>query len=471
MAKAPRKDSSAPQDQQMAQLNIPPHSNEAEQAVLGGILLNNEYWDEVTDNVISDDFYTFAHRLIFEEMGALIAQQKPVDLITLEQALKNKDALEQVGGFAYLAELSNNTPSAANIVAYANIVREKAIMRELISVGNKIAHDSYSPKGQDVKQLLDEAERQVFEIAEKRTSNKEGPQNVLGILAKTIDKIDLLSQSKENGGVTGVSTGFYDLDKKTAGLQKSDLIIVAARPSMGKTTFAMNLCENAALNSEKPVLVFSLEMPSEQIMMRSLASLSRVDQTKIRTGQGLDERDWANIGSTLGIFKNKPNLYIDDSSGLTPTELRSRARRVYRENGGLSLIMVDYLQLMRAPAFSDNRTLEIAEISRSLKALAKELEVPVIALSQLNRTLENRQDKRPVNSDLRESGSIEQDADLIMFIYRDEVYHPESEEKGIAEIIIGKQRNGPIGRVKLAFQGQFSRFDNLDKSYHYDDEY
>ncbi|MEE6115456.1 replicative DNA helicase, partial [Avibacterium paragallinarum] len=313
----------------------------------------------------------------------------------------------------------------------------------------------------DSKDILDEAEREVFAIAEKRTTSNEGPQNIIEILGKTIDKIETLSQSATHNGVTGVTTGFIDLDKKTAGLQPSDLIIVAARPSMGKTTFAMNLCENAALASDKPVLVFSLEMPAEQIMMRSLASLSRVDQTKIRTGQGLDDEDWSKIGSTLGIFKQKPNLYIDDSSGLTPTELRSRARRVYRENGGLSLIMVDYLQLMRAPAFSDNRTLEIAEISRSLKALAKELEVPVIALSQLNRTLENRADKRPVNSDLRESGSIEQDADLIMFIYRDEVYNDNSEDKGIAEIIIGKQRNGPIGRVRLKFQGQYSRFDNL----------
>ena len=319
--------------------------------------------------------------------------------------------------------------------------------------------------------MLDEAEREVFAIAEKRTSGTEGPQNIISILENTINKIEQLSQIKDHSGVTGVSTGFKDLDKKTAGLQKADLIIVAARPSMGKTTFAMNLCENAALGSDKPVLVFSLEMPAEQIMMRSLASLSRVDQTKIRTGQGLDDNDWAKISSTMGMLAKKPNLFIDDSSGLTPTELRSRARRVYRENNGLSLIMVDYLQLMRAPAFSENRTLEIAEISRSLKALAKELEVPVIALSQLNRTLENRQDKRPVNSDLRESGSIEQDADLIMFIYRDEVYNRESEDKGIAEIIIGKQRNGPIGRVKLAFQGNFSRFDNLAEHHHYDDEY
>ena len=291
------------------------------------------------------------------------------------------------------------------------------------------------------------------------------------MLESTIARIETLGKLENHNGVTGVTTGFVELDKKTAGLQPSDLIIVAARPSMGKTTFAMNLCENAAMASDKPVLVFSLEMPAEQIMMRMIASLARVDQTKIRTGQNLEEAEWSKIASVFGMFKQKNNLYIDDSSGLTPTELRSRARRVYRENGGLSMIMVDYLQLMRAPAFSDNRTLEIAEISRSLKALAKELEVPVIALSQLNRTLEQRADKRPVNSDLRESGSIEQDADLIMFIYRDEVYNDNSEDKGVAEIIIGKQRNGPIGRVRLAFNGQFSRFDNLAEQREYRDDY
>ena len=290
-------------------------------------------------------------------------------------------------------------------------------------------------------------------------------------MESTIARIETLGKLENHNGVTGVTTGFVELDKKTAGLQPSDLIIVAARPSMGKTTFAMNLCENAAMASDKPVLVFSLEMPAEQIMMRMIASLARVDQTKIRTGQNLEEAEWSKIASVFGMFKQKNNLYIDDSSGLTPTELRSRARRVYRENGGLSMIMVDYLQLMRAPAFSDNRTLEIAEISRSLKALAKELEVPVIALSQLNRTLEQRADKRPVNSDLRESGSIEQDADLIMFIYRDEVYNDNSEDKGVAEIIIGKQRNGPIGRVRLAFNGQFSRFDNLAEQREYRDDY
>ena len=458
-------------DQKTEQVSIPPHSTEAEQAVLGGIMLSNQHWDGIAERVIAEDFYTFAHKAIFQTMEELMRNQTPIDLITLDQALKAKGISDSVGGFAYLADLSNNTPNAINILAYAEIVREKAILRELIAVGNRIAENSYSPKGKDIKMVLDEAEREVFAIAEKRSSSTEGPQNVISVLESTIARIDTLSKLENHSGVTGVTTGFVDLDKKTAGLQPSDLIIVAARPSMGKTTFAMNLCENAAMARDKPVLLFSLEMPAEQIMMRMIASLARVDQTKIRTGQNLDETEWSKIASVFGMFKQKNNLYIDDSSGLTPTELRSRARRVYRENGGLSMIMVDYLQLMRVPGFSDNRTLEIAEISRSLKALAKELEVPVIALSQLNRTLEQRADKRPVNSDLRESGSIEQDADLIMFIYRDEVYNDNSEDKGVAEIIIGKQRNGPIGRVRLAFNGQFSRFDNLAEQREYRDDY
>ena len=458
-------------DQKTEQVSIPPHSTEAEQAVLGGIMLSNQHWDGIAERVIAEDFYTFAHKAIFQTMEELMRNQTPIDLITLDQALKAKGISDSVGGFAYLADLSNNTPNAINILAYAEIVREKAILRELIAVGNRIAENSYSPKGKDIKMVLDEAEREVFAIAEKRSSSTEGPQNVLSVLESTIARIETLGKLENHNGVTGVTTGFVELDKKTAGLQPSDLIIVAARPSMGKTTFAMNLCENAAMASDKPVLVFSLEMPAEHIMMRMIASLARVDQTTIRTGQNLEEAEWSKIASVFGMFKQKNNLYIDDSSGLTPTELRSRARRVYRENGGLSMIMVDYLQLMRAPAFSDNRTLEIAEISRSLKALAKELEVPVIALSQLNRTLEQRADKRPVNSDLRESGSIEQDADLIMFIYRDEVYNDNSEDKGVAEIIIGKQRNGPIGRVRLAFNGQFSRFDNLAEQREYRDDY
>ncbi|MCW8331832.1 replicative DNA helicase [Photobacterium sp. SDRW27] len=447
-----------PKDSQMDAIKMPPHSLEAEQSVLGGLMLDNEKWDAVAEKVVANDFYSRPHRIVFEGVSVLLESGQPLDLITLSEHLERADQLEDVGGFAYLAELAKNTPSAANISAYAEIVRERALIRDMIGVANEIADAGYDPQGRTSEDLLDMAESKVFAIAEQRTSENEGPQNVDTILEKTLERIELLYQTPQDG-VTGVSTGFSDLNKKTAGLQGSDLIIVAARPSMGKTTFAMNLCENAAMEQEKPVLIFSLEMPAEQIMMRMLASLSRVDQTKIRTGQ-LDDEDWARISSTMGILMEKKNMYIDDSSGLTPTEVRSRARRIARDSGGLSMIMIDYLQLMRVPGLQDNRTLEIAEISRSLKALAKELNVPVVALSQLNRSLEQRADKRPVNSDLRESGAIEQDADLIMFIYRDEVYHEDSALKGIAEIIIGKQRNGPIGSVRLTFQGQFSRFDN-----------
>ncbi|EPJ8340375.1 replicative DNA helicase [Proteus mirabilis] len=454
-------------DRQMEGLKLPPHSLEAEQSVLGGLMIDNERWDNVSERVTADDFYSRPHRTIFTQMQRLLELGKPIDLITLSEALEQNAELESVGGFAYLAELSKNTPSAANINAYADIVRERAVVRDMIKVANEIADAGFDPQGRTSEDLLDFAESRVFQIAETRANKDEGPKAIDAILEETVEKIEQLYQ-KPHDGVTGVSSGYQDLDKKTAGLQKSDLIIVAARPSMGKTTFAMNLCENAAMTEEKPVLIFSLEMPGNQIMMRMLASLSRVDQTRIRTGQ-LDDEDWARISSTMGILLEKRNMYIDDSSGLTPTEVRSRARRIYREHGGLSLIMIDYLQLMRVPSLSENRTLEIAEISRSLKALAKELQVPVVALSQLNRSLEQRADKRPVNSDLRESGSIEQDADLIMFIYRDEVYHENSDLKGVAEIIIGKQRNGPIGTVRLTFNGQWSRFDNYAGPA-YDDE-
>jgi len=443
---------------QVDAIKVPPHSLEAEQSVIGGLLLDNERWDTVAEKVVAKDFYSRPHRLIFEAVKDILEESSPLDLITLSEHLELREQLEEVGGFAYLADLAKNTPSAANINAYADIVAQRALVRSLIGVANEIADSGYDPQGRTSEDLLDLAESKVFAIAEGRASENEGPQNVDSILEKTLERIEILYKTPQDG-VTGVDTGFNDLNKKTAGLQGSDLIIVAARPSMGKTTFAMNLCENAAMKQDKPVLIFSLEMPGEQLMMRMLASLSRVDQTKIRTGQ-LDDEDWARISSTMGILMDKKNMYIDDSSGLTPTEVRSRARRIAREHDGLSMIMIDYLQLMRVPSLSDNRTLEIAEISRSLKALAKELNVPVVALSQLNRSLEQRADKRPVNSDLRESGSIEQDADLIMFIYRDEVYNPDSSLKGIAEIIIGKQRNGPIGSVRLTFQGQHSRFDN-----------
>ncbi|WDD98350.1 replicative DNA helicase [Thalassomonas actiniarum] len=458
--KAPKfkKNKDFDRDQQVDALKVPPHSLEAEQSVIGGLLLDNETWDRVSERVVAADFYSRAHRVIFESIGALIELGEPVDLITLSESLENDQKLEDAGGFVYLAEMMKNTPSAANITAYAEIVRERAVTREMISVANEIAEAGYDTQGRTSADLLDFAETKVFKIAEQRANKSEGPENITSVLEKTVDRIEKLYQQPHDG-VTGVSTGFADLDKMTAGMQPSDLIIVAARPSMGKTTFAMNLAENAAMMEDKPALIFSLEMPSEQLMMRMLASLGRIDQTKIRTGQ-LDDEDWARLSSTMGLMMEQGKMYIDDAAGLTPTDVRSRARRIARDHGGLSMIMIDYLQLMRVPALSDNRTLEISEISRSLKALAKELEVPVIALSQLNRSLEQRADKRPVNSDLRESGAIEQDADLIMFIYRDEVYHDDSEFKGMAEIIIGKQRNGPIGRVPLTFQGQFSRFDN-----------
>ncbi|WP_340680118.1 replicative DNA helicase [Paraglaciecola sp.] len=444
-------------DPKVDRLKIPPHSIEAEQSVLGSMLIAPDSWDKVAEIITDEDFYNRSHQIIFRAILRLLTKSHPIDLITVSEDLEEHDELDDAGGFAYLGELARNTPSAANVAAYAQIIKERAVTRELIGVAHEIAEAGYNPEGRNSGEILDMAESKVFEIAEKRTGKDVGPKNVEAVLGKTIDRLEILVKS--NKEVTGVSTGYTDLDKKTSGLQPSDLIIVAARPSMGKTTFAMNLCENAMLLETKPVLVFSLEMPSEQIMMRMLASLSRVDQTKIRTAQ-LNDEDWARISNTMAMLKDKDNLYIDDSSGLTPMDVRTRARKLARDKGGISLIMIDYLQLMRVPSLSDNRTLEIAEISRSLKALAKELEVPVVALSQLNRGLEQRADKRPINSDLRESGSIEQDADLIMFIYRDEVYHEESTEKGIAEIIIGKQRNGPIGTSRLTFQGQFSRFDN-----------
>ncbi len=451
------------------QLKVPPHSLEAEQSVLGGLMLNSEMFDQVAEKVVKEDFYSRSHQRIFDAMAVLLEQGHPLDLVTVSEELEKRGELESVGGIPYLSDIARNTPSVANLTAYAGIVRERAVTREMIKVANEIADAGFNPEGRDSSQLLDLAESKVFHIAEKRQNSNEGPEDIKTVLTKTVDRIEQLFNNPNSGGVTGVSTGYADLDKMTAGLQPSDLIIVAARPSMGKTTFAMNLCEYAAMNEDKPVLIFSLEMPSEQIMMRMLASLGRVDQTKIRTGE-LDDDDWARVSSTMGLMMEQGKMYIDDGSGLTPTEVRSRSRRVAREYGGLSMIMVDYLQLMQVPGLSENRTLEIAEISRSLKALAKELQCPVVALSQLNRSLEQRADKRPVNSDLRESGSIEQDADLIMFIYRDEVYHPDTAEKGLAEIIIGKQRNGPIGKVPLTFQGRFSRFDNYaGTSFEYDE--
>lgn len=440
------------------QIKMPPASLEAEQSVLGGLMLDNDRWDSINDRIVSQDFFIYQHKLIFNEMKNLLESGKPIDLITLSDSLEQKKKLELVGGFAYLAEIVKNTPSVANINAYADIVRERALIREIISTVNEIAADCYNYKGKEVEYILDLAESRIFQISQKRVVHNQGPKNISQVLKKTIIQIESFNKTIKNG-VTGLDTGYKDLNKKTLGLQPSELIIIAARPSMGKTTFAMNICENISMLQEKPILIFSLEMPSEQIMMRILSSLTRIDQVRLRTGQ-LTEEEWKRISSTINILVEKNNIYIDDSSSLTPTEIRFRSRKIFRECGGLGLIMIDYLQLMKVPHLSYNRIMEIAEISRSLKSLAKELNVPIVALSQLNRSLEQRADKRPVNSDLRESGSIEQDADLIIFIYRDEIYNENSNKKGIAEIIIGKQRNGPLGNIKLTFNGKWSRFDN-----------
>lgn len=443
----------------VSNLRVPPHSIEAEQSVLGGLMLDNRCWDDVAERVQEGDFYRQDHRHIFRVMGQLAEGSQPIDVVTVSEALQKLDLLEDTGGLTYLAELAKNTPSAANIKAYAEIVRERSVLRQLIGVGNDIADSAFYPEGRDSQELLDNAERQVFQIAEQG-AKKGGPQSIKPLLAKAIDRIDELFSSDEP--LTGLPTGFTDLDGMTSGLQPADLVIVAARPSMGKTTFAMNICENALIKSGKPVLVFSMEMPAEAIVMRMLSSLGRIDQTRIRSGK-LEEDDWPRLNSAISLLSEQ-KLFIDDTPALSPTEVRARARRVYRDHGEIGLIMIDYLQLMQVPG-AESRVAEISEISRSIKGIAKELSVPVIALSQLNRSLEQRPNKRPVMSDLRESGAIEQDADVITFIYRDEVYNEDSPEKGVAEIIIGKQRNGPIGSVKLAFLGKYTKFEDLAHDY------
>jgi replicative DNA helicase len=446
-------------------LKVPPHSVEAEQSVLGGLMLDNAAWEQVADVLVEQDFYRNDHRLIFSAIAQLMEQSQPVDVITLAEWHDKRGELDQVGEVAYLGMLASNTPSAANIAAYAEIVRERAILRQLIKVGNSIANMAFKPEGMSKEEMLDIAERYVFEIAEKGAKRGGGFIQVKDVLSKVVDKIDTLFE--QDSSVTGLSTGFVDFDEQTSGLQPADLVIVAGRPSMGKTTFSMNIAENAAIQSKEPVAVFSMEMPADALAMRMLSSLGRIDQHRLRTGK-LNDDDWPRLTSAIALLNEAP-LFIDDTPALSPTELRARARRLKREHG-LSLIVIDYLQLMQGNAgkSSENRATEISEISRSLKALGKELNVPVIALSQLNRSLEQRPNKRPVMSDLRESGAIEQDADLIVFIYRDEVYNEDSPDKGKAEIIIGKQRNGPIGTVALTFQGKYTKFENFAPAY-YDD--
>ncbi len=446
----------------ISELPQAPHSIEAEQAALGGVMLVNEAWDTLAENVSEHDFFDFKHRALFRAMEKLIQANSPIDVVTISEKLDQTKELEDVGGAAYLIELAKNTPSAANIKTYAEIVRQRSVLRQLIGIAHEIAENAHHPQGRDITELLDNAERSVFEIANQSTRGS-GPQSINHILTRTVEKIEALCNSEN--ALTGLSTGYYDFDDMTSGLQQADLIIVAGRPSMGKTTFAMNLVEHAAMtNKDKAALVFSMEMPAESLAMRMLASLGRVEQTKVRNGK-LDEDDWSRFGSAVAQL-SETKILIDDTPALSPTEVRSRARRVVREYGQISIIAIDYLQLMSLKSASENRTAEISEISRSLKALAKELNVPVIALSQLNRELEKRPNKRPVMSDLRESGAIEQDADLIAFVYRDEVYYEDSQDKGKAEIIIGKQRNGPIGTVNLRFEGKYSRFDNLAPDYY-----
>ena len=444
------------QDSDLTRIRMQPQSVEAERSVIGGILLAPESWDVIAGLVDANDFYRREHRMIFRQIAALIDHNEPVDVITVADRLLASGELETAGGHTYLAELVEQTPTAANVGAYARAVRGRSLLRKLIAAAQEIASAGFSPEGRSAEEVVDEAERLIFSISESGPKAG-GPQGMAPLLSNALGRIEELYET--GGDITGLTTGFIDLDKKTFGLQPSDLIIVAGRPSMGKTSFAMNLVENAAADSSKPIVVFSMEMPAEQLVVRMMSSLGKIDQSRLRTGK-LQQDDWTKLSSAIKKLKDTA-IFIDDTPALTASEVRTRSRRLAREHGDLAMIMVDYLQLMRVAGTSEGRTAEISEISRNLKAIAKEFRCPVVALSQLNRALEQRPNKRPVNSDLRESGAIEQDADVVIFIYRDEVYHEDTPDKGVAEIIIGKQRNGPIGTCRLAFQAEFTRFENL----------
>jgi replicative DNA helicase len=449
-------------DPQLLQLKLPPHSIEAEQSVLGGLLIDNGAFDKIADVVADSDFYRDDHRRIFRHIARLVEKGKPADVITVDEAIKSSEDKDKVGGLAYLAALTGNTPSSHNIRRYAEIVRERAIMRKLVEVGTGIADTALNPLGKEVGQLLDEAETRVFEIAEAGARGRQGFIEIQPLLTQVMERIDMLYHRDNPSDITGVPTGYHDLDSRTSGLQPGDLVIIAGRPSMGKTALALNMAEHVAVENRLPVAVFSMEMAGTQLAMRMLGSIGRLDQHKLRTGK-LSDEDWNRLTTAVGKLHDAP-IHIDETPALNALELRARARRLHRQYGTLGLIVVDYLQLMEASSQGENRATEISEISRSLKALAKELKVPVVALSQLNRALEQRPNKRPQMADLRESGAIEQDADLILAIYRDEVYNPDSPEKGVAEINILKQRNGPIGTVKLTFLGEHTRFENYAES-------
>ncbi len=460
----------ASSDPQLESLRIPPHSVEAEQSVLGGLLLDNAAWDRIADLIKEDDFYRFDHRIIWQHVSRLIGLARPADVVTVYESLQSAGKAEEVGGLAYLNSLAQNTPSAANIRRYAEIVRDRGVLRKLVTVADDISAAAFNPQGKDTRQMLDEAESKIFQIAEEGARGTAGFQELQPLLTKVVERIDELYHRDSTSDITGVPTGFADLDRMTSGMQPGDLIIVAGRPSMGKTAFSVNIGEHVAVEEGLPVAIFSMEMGATQLAMRVLGSVGRLDQQRLRTGKLLDE-DWPNLTHAIQKMQDT-QLYIDETPALSSMELRARARRLARQCGQLGLIIIDYLQLMSGNSgSSENRATEISEISRSMKGLAKELNCPLIALSQLNRGLEQRPNKRPVMSDLRESGAIEQDADVILFIYRDEVYNPDTPDKGTAEIIIGKQRNGPIGTVRLTWQGAYTKFQNFSGSAFVDSDY
>lgn len=447
-------------DADLRHIKTPPHSIEAEQSVLGALMVDNSQWDNVSEILIPDDFYRNEHRQIYRMMTQLAESNSPLDVITLGESLEKEKILESSGGMIYLTELAENTPSISNLVAYAKIVHERSVFRQLIEVAGNIANKAHDPGRQNAESVLEEAERAVYKIAESRP-NQGGLVHINPIADSALARIEELS--KRDTDIVGISSGFSQLDKTTKGFKAGELIVVAARPAMGKTTFSMNLVEEAILNQDKTVVVFSLEMPSGQLLNRSFASLGRIDLGRVITGK-LQDDDYPKLVKAVNLLKDK-KLFIDDTAGLSPSEMRSRVRRLVREHGEIGMIMVDYLQLMSIKGFTEGRTNEISEISRTLKAMAKEFDCPVIALSQLNRSLEQRPNKRPIASDLRESGAIEQDADLIMFIYRDEIYNDDSPDKGTGEIIIGKNRNGPTDTIRLSFQGHYSKFSDLAPDY------
>ncbi len=445
----------------MAEGKLPPHSIDAEQSVIGGLLLSQQAWDDIAHILSENDFYREDHRLLFRGLADLVNNDQPRDLVTLTEWLRSRDLLDKAGGATYVGNLVTEIPGAANIQAYADIVRQRSLMRQLIRAGDLITRLGFDNTGRHADELVSAAEQELFSVAEHGRQAEDGPRGINELLTEAVETIGELV--KQEGEFTGLPTGLHKFDELTNGLQPSDLMILAGRPSMGKTAFAMNIVENVAIKQKTPVAVFSLEMSAEQIVMRMISSWGRVNQSNLRSGQ-LTEDDWAKITSAVGIMNENAQLFVDDTPALSPNELRSRARRLKREHD-IALIVVDYLQLMQVPGTSENRTNEISEISRQLKALAKELNVTVIALSQLNRQVEQRENKRPRMSDLRESGGIEQDADIITFIYRDEVYNEDSQDQGVAEIIIGKQRNGPLGTARTAFLSHYTRFENLQDRY------